>query len=294
MHSLTSPPLFPLSPSTPTQGNRHHLSFQNLIMFSSRTLVAMLALVGSSAVSSPCEVAADLTSTHPPTHPRSCTHTFMLVRSLPLSPATLSPKAFPSPWCPRPEAVRRSLTTSFSERHPARTSGSRYVHLPARSSSINHELTHPFLSASRLGFPQAAHCTELGTNCPLDPDQFNVMTKKNDNSTKPAKASKYADDVNFVSCKMWPNLKPRVRCADEEITTSGKSYNVVEWKLPKADIVLDKKYSFTIKLKLGSDVEDDDIPFVVFAALTSDATFVPTPALTSYAADPQFLPIAIK
>ena len=159
---------------------------------------------------------------------------------------------------------------------------------PAAGASITN-FTHPFPSASRLGFPQAAHCTDLA-KCQLDADDFYTLTKKNDNSTKPAKASKYADDINFVSCKMWPNLKPRVGCADDEVKVGDESYNVVEWKLPKADIVLDKKYSFTIKLKFGSEIEDTDKPYVVFTTLSKD-TAVDGPDEIGAS---QFLPIAIK
>ena len=44
---------------------------------------------------------------------------------------------------------------------------------------------------------------------------------------------------------------------------SGASeINKVTWELDRDEIVLNKKYSFTIKLKVGPNVDSDDLPFV--------------------------------
>ena len=85
---------------------------------------------------------------------------------------------------------------------------------------------------------------------------------KNKNGTKPGKARKSTDDLQFRSAKVFPNFKPRVAAEVEPLVVGDSEINKVTWELDRDEIVLNKKYSFTIKLKVGPNVDSDDLPFV--------------------------------
>ena len=52
---------------------------------------------------------------------------------------------------------------------------------------------------------------------------------------------------------MWPNVRPKVWAEEDEVidVEAGESYNLVKWTINSADLVENKKYSFSLKLKLG-------------------------------------------
>jgi hypothetical protein len=99
-----------------------------------------------------------------------------------------------------------------------------------------------------------------------------------DKDTKPGHNGKSTDDLQFKSAKVWPNLKPKV---DADISSlemvEAKDSNgdkpmgtVVTWELPLDDIEEGKKYKFDVKLKVGPNVDSDDILSVLWIVGTAD------------------------
>ena len=107
---------------------------------------------------------------------------------------------------------------------------------------------HLFFLSSPCSVTQLRYCNN-GNRC-LSRRDLSSNTQKSHLGK-----SSSTDDLSFRSASLFPNFKPKAN-----VTVDVRdSFTDVVWTLPIADIEEMKRYSFTVKLKLGPNVDSGDV-----------------------------------
>lgn len=72
------------------------------------------------------------------------------------------------------------------------------------------------------------------------------------------------DDLQYINSSLWPNYMPKVQANVTEVGPEANHMTYVTWTIPTKSIMKGKKYTFTLKLRVGPRVQPGTTLYVDF------------------------------